>query len=92
MTNDYYEEQGSIEQWRDDAETQRLLDKACEGVEVPADDEEPKPQRFQRTESGSWGDICEDAPCCGCCGDSIDDGYGSLADDAWHDANEYPDW
>jgi len=20
------------------------------------------------------------------------DGYGSPADDAWHDANEYPDW
>ena len=40
---------------------------------------------------------CEDAPCCGCCGPehdggSIDDGYGSPADDAWHDANEYPDW
>ena len=75
MTNDYYEEQGSIEQWRDDAETQRLLDKACEGVEVPQ-------------QQG----MCEDAPCCGCCGDSIDDGYGSPADDAWHDANEYPDW
>ena len=37
---------------------------------------------------------CEDAPCCGCCGDggSMDDGYGTYADDAWHDANEYPDW
>ena len=35
---------------------------------------------------------CEDAPCCGCCGDGMDDGYGSPADDAWHDANEYPDW
>ena len=36
--------------------------------------------------------VCEDAPCCGCCGGSIEDGYGSPADDAWHDANEYPDW
>ena len=35
---------------------------------------------------------CEDAPCCGCCGGGIEDGYGSPADDAWHDANEYPDW
>ena len=40
---------------------------------------------------------CEDAPCCGCCGPeadggSIDDGYGSPADDAWHDAHEYPEW
>ena len=39
---------------------------------------------------------CEDAPCCGCCpsadGYSQDDGHGTLADDAWHDANEYPDW
>ena len=36
--------------------------------------------------------VCEDAPCCGCCGGSTEDGYGSPADDAWHDANEYPDW
>ena len=36
--------------------------------------------------------MCEDAPCCGCCGGSIEDGYGSPADDAWHDANEYPEW
>ena len=36
--------------------------------------------------------VCEDAPCCGCCGGSMDDGYGTYADDAWHDANEYPDW
>jgi len=35
---------------------------------------------------------CEDAPCCGCCGSYEEDGYGSPADDAWHDANEYPDW
>ncbi len=37
---------------------------------------------------------CEDAPCCGCCDDggSLDDGYGTWADEAWHDANEYPDW
>ena len=35
---------------------------------------------------------CEDAPCCGCCGDSVDDGYGTYADDAWHDAHEYPEW
>jgi hypothetical protein len=36
--------------------------------------------------------VCEDAPCCGCCGGSMDDGYGTYADDAWHDANEYPEW
>ena len=50
--------------------------------------------RFQRTEEGAWSGVCEDAPCCGCCGDggSMDDGYGTYADDAWHDANEYPDW
>ena len=36
--------------------------------------------------------VCEDAPCCGCCGGGIEDGYGSPADDAWHDAHEYPDW
>lgn len=24
--------------------------------------------------------------------DSMNDGYGTPADDAWHDANEYPDW
>ena len=78
MTNDYYEEQGNIEQWRDDHETERLLDKACEGVEVPAE-EQPK-------------GMCEDAPCCGCCGGSMDDGYGMYADDAWHDAQEYPEW
>ena len=35
---------------------------------------------------------CEDAPCCGCCGSDYSDGYGTPADDAWHDANEYPDW
>ena len=54
--------------------------------------EQAKAQRFQRTEEGSWGKACEDAPCCGCCGGGIEDGYGSPADDAWHDANEYPDW
>ena len=39
---------------------------------------------------------CEDAPCCGCCPSSndyaADDGYGSYAADAWHDAHEYPEW
>ena len=39
---------------------------------------------------------CEDAPCCGCCPSSndyaADDGYGSPAADAWHDAHEYPEW
>jgi len=54
--------------------------------------QQPKAQRFQRTEEGSWGKVCEDAPCCGCCGEDISDGYGTLADDAWHDAHEYPDW
>ena len=24
--------------------------------------------------------------------DSTNDGHGTLADDAWHDANEYPEW
>ena len=23
---------------------------------------------------------------------AMEDGYGSPADDAWHDANEYPEW
>ena len=37
--------------------------------------------------------VCEDAPCCGCCGGSIEDGDAfHLGADAWHDANEYPDW
>jgi hypothetical protein len=40
----------------------------------------------------AYGERCEDAPCCGCCSSYEDDGYGSPADDAWHDANEYPDW
>tara|TARA_R110002110_G_scaffold248716_2_gene464893 strand:- start:1161 stop:1418 length:258 start_codon:yes stop_codon:yes gene_type:complete len=35
---------------------------------------------------------CEDAPCCGCCGNHEEDGYGSPADDAWHEAQEYPEW
>jgi hypothetical protein len=43
---------------------------------------------------------CEDAPCCGCCGDGgpyehsqmCEDGYGTYADDAWHDVHEYPEW
>jgi hypothetical protein len=35
---------------------------------------------------------CEDAPCCGCCGGYEEEGYGSPADDAWHEANEYPEW
>tara|TARA_Y100000310_G_scaffold305068_1_gene344850 strand:+ start:215 stop:469 length:255 start_codon:yes stop_codon:yes gene_type:complete len=39
---------------------------------------------------------CEDAPCCGCC-PSVNDyrqdnGCGTWADDAWHDAQEYPEW
>ena len=24
--------------------------------------------------------VCEDAPCCGCCGGSMDEGYGTYAD------------
>ena len=37
--------------------------------------------------------VCEDAPCCGGCGGSIEDGDAfHLGADAWHDANEYPDW
>lgn len=38
---------------------------------------------------------CEDAPCCGCCGDggsSYDEVADNHAADAWHDAHEYPDW
>jgi len=57
-----------------DLETQRLLDKVCEGVEVPED--VPPVDDLE--------DDFEDS--------TMDDGYGSLADDAWHDANEYPDW
>ncbi len=56
-----------------------------------ANEPEPQPEPPK-------GGRCEDAPCCGCCDDgphyggSMDDGYGTYADDAWHDANEYPDW
>jgi hypothetical protein len=50
--------------------------------------EQPQPEPSHREQHGR----CEDAPCCGCCGGYGDDGYGSPADDAWHDANEYPDW
>ena len=50
--------------------------------------EQPQPEPSHKEQHGR----CEDAPCCGCCGGSIEDGYGSPADDAWHDANEYPDW
>ena len=74
----------------------------------PADwaNEETPRERFER-EVGSddeldeqhepMGGQCEDAPCCGCCGPeaddgSIDDGYGTYADDAWHDAQSYPEW
>ena len=56
----------------------------------PADwaNEPEQPQPSHKEIAG----VCEDAPCCGCCGGGIEDGYGSPADDAWHDANEYPDW
>jgi hypothetical protein len=50
--------------------------------------EQPQSEPSHKEQHGR----CEDAPCCGCCGGSIEDGYGSPADDAWHDANEYPDW
>ena len=50
--------------------------------------EQPQPEPSHKEVTGQ----CEDAPCCGCCGGSMDDGYGSYADDAWHDAHEYPDW
>jgi hypothetical protein len=50
--------------------------------------QQAQPQPSYKEQHGQ----CEDAPCCGCCGGSMDDGYGSYADDAWHDANEYPDW
>jgi len=36
--------------------------------------------------------LCEDAPCCGCCGPSYDEVCDSFAADAWHDAHEYPEW
>tara|TARA_Y100000310_G_scaffold238659_1_gene242142 strand:+ start:233 stop:430 length:198 start_codon:yes stop_codon:yes gene_type:complete len=36
--------------------------------------------------------VCEDAPCCGCCGPSYDEVAESYAADAWHDAHEYPEW
>ena len=100
MTDDYYEEQGGIEQWRDDAETQRLLDKVCEGVKVPDEEEQPEGKRPMGLARGMFTvpkdfndpdpEIEADAPCCG--GDSMDDGYGTWADEAWHDAQEYPDW
>ena len=39
------------------------------------------------------GGMCEDAPCCGCCGpDSYDDVAANYAADAWHDAHTYPEW
>lgn len=52
--------------------------------------EQPQPEPSHKEVAGQ----CEDAPCCGCCGDggSIDDGYGTYADDAWHDAQSYPEW
>ena len=55
-----------------------------------ANEPEPQPEPSHKEVTGQ----CEDAPCCGCCGDggSMDDGYGTYADDAWHDAHEYPDW
>ena len=54
--------------------------------------EQPK-KPFYADAKAEFGDgQCEDAPCCGCCGGDMSDGYGSPADDAWHDANEYPDW
>ena len=36
--------------------------------------------------------VCEDAPCCGCCGPTYDEVAESYAADAWHDAHEYPEW
>jgi hypothetical protein len=50
--------------------------------------EQPQPEPSHKEVAG----VCEDAPCCGCCGPDYSDGYGTPADDAWHDANEYPDW
>jgi len=49
--------------------------------------EQPQPEPSHKEVTGQ----CEDAPCCGCCGDggSIDDGYGTYADDAWHDAQSW---
>ena len=61
-----------------------------------ANEPEPQPEPSHKEVAG----VCEDAPCCGCCGDPgpyehsqmCEDGYGTYADDAWHDAHEYPDW
>ena len=68
-----------------EAQLEHLARRATDSIQAKA-------LRFQRNEEGSWGKVCEDAPCCGCCGEPIEDGYGSPADDAWHDAHEYPDW
>jgi hypothetical protein len=57
-------------------------------LEHEAQQAQPQPQPSYKEQHGR----CEDAPCCGCCGDGTEDGYGSPADDAWHDAHEYPDW
>ena len=36
--------------------------------------------------------VCEDAPCCGCCGPTYDAVAESYAAAAWHAAHEYPEW
>ena len=50
---------------------------------------EAQPEQPSHTEVAGG---CEDAPCCGGCGGDMADGYGTPADDAWHDAHEYPVW
>ena len=65
---------------------------SCEETITP--DVEAEIQHKAETQAAQPKGQCEDAPCCGCCGDggSRDDGYGTYADDSWHDAHEYPDW
>ena len=71
---------------RDGDYWEQLVMRAASKPEQPRP--EPQPEPSHKEAHGR----CEDAPCCGCCGGYEDDGYGSPADDAWHDANEYPDW
>ena len=61
----------------------------------------PTSEEFYADAKAEFGEVvepdqpkgqCEDAPCCGCCSPTYDEVADSYAADAWHDANEYPDW
>lgn len=62
-----------------DPETQRLLDQVCEGIEVPT--ETPSLERVGHLPTTPF--LAEY---------TLDDDCGSYADEAWHDAQEYPEW